>query len=131
MDFLKFYDNLEFLGKISSQKSWSDTTEAQIERLAIKNSLLTYLEPRMCMHHNWGVFGHNHKYSDFQHNLADHKPLENEKLIKGQLISKGLFGTLNSSKKTNENKSTWGIIKINLGICKKNYIFQLFSYTYL
>ena len=68
------------------------------------------------MHHNWGVFGHNHKYSDFQHNLADHKPLENEKLIKGQLISKGLFGTLNSSKKTNENNLTWGIIKINLGI---------------
>ena len=93
MDFLNFFDNLEFRGKISGQKSWPDTTEAQIERLAIKNSLLTYLEPRMCMHHNWGVFGHNHKYSDFQHNLADHKPLENEKLIKGQLISKRLLGT--------------------------------------
>ena len=116
MDFLNFFDNLEFRGKISGQKSWPDTTEAQIERLAIKNNLLTYLEPRMCMHHNWGVFGHNHKYSDFQHNLADHKPLENEKLIKGQLISKGLFGTLNSSKKPNENNSTWRIIKINFGI---------------
>ena len=104
MDFLNFFDNLEFRGKISGQKSWPDITEVQIERLGIKNSLLTYLEPRMCMHHNWGVFGHNHKYSDFQHNLADHKPLENEKLIKGQLISKGLFGTLDSSK--NRTKTT-------------------------
>jgi hypothetical protein len=31
-------------------------------------------------------------------------------LIKGQLISKGLFGVFNSSKKTNENKWTRGII---------------------
>ena len=39
-------------------------------------------EPRKCMHHNWEVFGHNHKYSDFQHNLATHRHLENKRSSK-------------------------------------------------
>ena len=33
---------------------------------------------------------------------------------KGQLISKCLFGAFNFSQKTNENKSTWGIIVVKL-----------------
>ena len=38
---------------------------------------------------------------------------------KGQLISKCLFGVFNFLQKTNENKSTWGIIivKSNLFVC--------------
>ena len=35
-------------------------------------------------------------------------------LLKGQLISKCLFGVFNFSQKTNENKSTWGIIIVKL-----------------
>ena len=35
---------------------------------------------------------------------------------KGQLISKCLFGVFNFSQKTNENKSTWGIIVVKLNI---------------
>ena len=37
---------------------------------------------------------------------------ETPKCLKGQLISKCLFGVFNLSQKTNENKSTWGIIVV-------------------
>ena len=33
--------------------------------------------------------------------------------IKGQLISKRFFGVVDFLQKTNENKSTWGIIEVN------------------
>ena len=33
-------------------------------------------------------------------------------VVKGQLISKCLFGVFNFSQKTNENMSTWGIVVV-------------------
>ena len=33
-------------------------------------------------------------------------------MLKGQIISKCLFGVVRFSQKTNENKSTWGIIEV-------------------
>ena len=37
-------------------------------------------------------------------------------IAKGQLISKCFFGVFNFFQKTNENKSTWGIIVVNLNL---------------
>ena len=41
-------------------------------------------------------------------------------LLKGQLISKCLFGVFDFSQKTNENKSTWGII-----VVKSNFFIRI------
>ena len=42
--------------------------------------------------------------------------------FKGHLISKCLFGVFNFSQKTNENKSTWGII-----VVKSNFFVRFFG----